>query len=248
MIYAFSGNGNSERVAARIRKELGGDSVSLGFVFPVYGWRTPRIMRRFVSEELPSLVGGREFGYVWAVLVCGDSAGAADEDFDRRLRAAVSFGLDAAFSARMPDTYLALPGFRLDTPDEARAKAEAFERRVPQIAAKILARERVRELDRGAFARLKTAFAGAIFDRFLSGVRKFSADAGKCLRCGKCAENCPCGAISRGADGMPEWGEGCTFCMRCLHNCDGDAIEYGRFTRGKGRLHSGTRGGIMSLA
>ena len=247
MIYAFSGNGNSERVAARIRKELGGDDVSLGFVFPVYGWRTPKIVRRFVAGDLPDLLDGRKFPYVWAILVCGDNVGAADRDFERRLSKAVGFGLDAAFSVRMPDTYLALPGFRLDTEEESGAKFEAFERAAPGITGKIVRRERVRNLERGLLPRFKTAIAGGVFDRFLSGHGGFSVDAKKCLRCGICAKNCPCGAISAGEGGLPEWNEDCTLCMRCYHNCAGDAIEYGRFTKGKGRLRSGVQGGIISL-
>jgi ferredoxin len=228
MIVFFSGNGNSATIARRLKERRADDGDALGFVFPVYGWRPPRILMKWLAAhraERPQAT------YVWAVMTCGDDAGYCD----RALERALGRRLDAAWTVRMPDTYLALPGFRLDAPDEAKAKIAAAERAVDEIAAALRARARVRNVRRGIFPWVKTALVGRFFDRFLVSRRFVRIDAAKCRKCGLCARNCPCG-----------WTD-CTGCQRCYHNCPADALEYGRFTKGKGRLKSGAKGGIIYL-
>ena len=53
-LFCFSGNGMSRQVAEGLLRAGVGpdDGSSLGFVFPVYGWRPPRILARFVREGL----------------------------------------------------------------------------------------------------------------------------------------------------------------------------------------------------
>ena len=246
-MYCFSGNGMSRQVAeglraAGVETEDGGDS--FGFVFPVYGWRPPRIVARFVRDGLAARLAGRRPSYVWAVMTCGFDVGFADRVFDSLLRPVLGRGLDAAFSVRMPDTYIGLPGFRLNPPELVREKMAAARERLPAIAARIQARERVRDLKRGVFPRTKTYLMGTLFDRLFVDARYFRVDAGKCVACGACAANCPAGTISAAAGAAPVWrcDGSCTGCLRCLHNCPAEAIEFGRCTKGKRRLHSGEKG------
>lgn len=245
-VFCFSGNGMSRKVADAIRRAgVGGDrDGSLGFVFPVYGWRPPRMLSRFVHDGLAGRIAGRRPDYVWAVITCGFDVGCADRVMDGLLRPVLGRGLDAAFSVRMPDTYIGLPGFRLNSPELAESKIRDAKERIPGIAARIIARERVRELTRGIFPRTKTYFFGKVFDRFLVDDRFFRVTAGKCVKCGACAANCPAHSIVRAEDGTISWRHdgSCTGCLRCLHNCPAGAIEFGRFTRGKRRLESGEKG------
>ena len=79
-LFCFSGNGMSRQVAeGLLRAGVGSDDgSSLGFVFPVYGWRPPRILARFVREDLRARLADRPLKYVWAVMTCGFDVGYAD--------------------------------------------------------------------------------------------------------------------------------------------------------------------------
>ena len=213
----------------------GGDS--LGFVFPVYGWRLPKVLRRRIRQGF----GGMKPSFIWAVATCGDNVGDVDRDLDDELRPVVGRGLDAAYSVAMPDTYLGLPGFRLDSKEEAEAKMRSARGRCAGIAAALRERRRVRDLERGAFAWFKTSVAGRFFERYLATDRLFKVDAARCTGCGRCAAECPTGSVVAGKGGVPAWKRdgGCTGCFHCYHACLAGAIEFGPFTRGKGRLGAG---------
>ena len=240
-VFCFSGNGMSRQVADGLRDAGFGQDRdgSFGFVFPVYGWRPPRLVARFVRNELAARLDGFKPDYVWAVMTCGFDVGYADAVLDKMLLPVLGRGLDAAFSVRMPDTYVCLPGFRLNPPELVEEKIRASKSLVPAIAARIQAREHVRDLRRGIFPRTKTYAFGKFFDRFLVDDRFFRVVAEKCTRCGVCAENCPARSILRNGDGTVAWRHdgSCTGCLRCLHNCPSEAIEFGWFTKGKRRLH-----------
>ena len=245
-LFCFSGNGMSRQVAEGLLRAdaVVDDGSSFGFVFPVYGWRPPRIVARFVREELAARWGERRPEHVWAVMTCGFDVGYADSVFDELLRPVLGRGLDAAFSVRMPDTYIGLPGFRLNSPQLVEEKMRLAQDRIAAVAEQIRARVHIRDLKRGIFPRTKTYVFGKVFDRFLVDDRFFHVTAAKCTKCGACAANCPAGAIRQQDDGTVAWRHdgSCTGCLRCLHNCPAEAIEFGWFTRGKRRLKSGEKG------
>ena len=231
MTQVFSGCGMSKAVA-----DLIGDIPnSLGFVMPVYGWRIPKAVRTKLQSldfRTRNLSGEKQF--TWAVFTCGDDVGYIDRDLERVL----GRKLDAAYSVVMPDTYLGLPGFQLDSPEESAAKLAAARARTLAIRERLLSREFTRDLKRGPFPWVKTAVIGPVFEKLLVKDSFWRLDREKCVKCGKCAAECPVGDIEIGADGYPRWkGDGsCSGCFRCYHFCSGDAIEFGRMTRGKGRL------------
>ena len=100
MIFYFSATGNSKYTAERIASAAGDRTVFLrdavrgrsyrydvsreeriGFVFPVYFWGLPSILRFFV-EKL-ELTGYRD-QYIYAVMTCGGSTGGAARSEERR--------------------------------------------------------------------------------------------------------------------------------------------------------------------
>lgn len=240
MILYFSGTGNSHRVAEKLGTLLHEQlycmekcpcdlsaleqEEPLGIVFPVYAWGLPIIVKNFLKQLN---VGDR---YVWTVMTCGDDMGFADEVLEKVLRRK----LNAAFSVQMPNTYVCLPGFDVDPQELAQKKLKETDERMPGISDCIRASKSVRELTRGAAPWLKTYVLGPLFNRFLVTAKYFKAT-DSCNACGLCAKQCPVGDIVMNA-GHPSWkNQHCTGCLRCYHNCPKRAIEWGRYTQGKGQ-------------
>lgn len=249
MIICFSGTGNTLAVARRISEATGerlfridgwkpeplpdlAEGERLGFVFPVYGWDMPRVVRDYLEKVvLPKTSADT---YIYMVCTCGDDIGHTDRLFQKAL---ARHGLKATslWSVLMPDTYIALPGFDIDNDEETTAKLREASRRVDAIAESICQKEgQVSDVKNGAFAWTKTHVLGRFFDRFLVKEKKFRLSP-KCIGCGKCEGACPLHNIAIDADQKPKWLGHCTGCLACYHACPVHAIDYGRFTKNKGQ-------------
>lgn len=243
MLYYFSGTGNSRLVCELLAEQLN-DSCStvinplpcyggkMGIVFPVYAWGMPNVVQFFLEKKLPQLIGsGVE--YVYVVMTCGDDMGYTDALVKKALQRH-GLSLDAAFSVQMPNTYVSLPGFDVDSKPLADSKEMAMRQQIPSIVKHIQARHRVTELCRGAYPHLKTYVLRPLFNWFLMSDRRFWTDTQRCTQCRKCVKQCPIANISL-RDGKVLWSGNCTGCLACYHCCPSNAIQYGWFTKGKGQ-------------
>ena len=104
----------------------------LGFVFPIYSWAPPQLVLNFVKQ----LRFATKPEYVFFVCTCGDQCGQTERIF----RGAVQekgWELAACFSLIMPETYIGMAGFKLDTEEKAKQKiAEAnftLTRNIPRL-------------------------------------------------------------------------------------------------------------------
>ena len=163
MILWYSGCGNSRFVAETLSKELAdsnmifipeaarqgmglefGPDEILGIVFPVYSWSVPKL----VSEFLRTVhITGRP-SYIFAACTCGDETGLTERHLKKDLRRQ-GLTLDAFFSFQMPETYINLPGFKLDTPQNAQRKIEGTKASLKD-AVKL-----IKERAKGSFNKLK---------------------------------------------------------------------------------------------
>lgn len=238
MILFFSGTGNSLQVAERLASLLDErllnmecgeipqlkDDEPLGIVFPVYAWGLPRLVKSFLKNIN---VGER---YVWCVMTCGDDMGYAD----KVLQKALSRKVDAAFSVQMPNTYVCLPGFDVDSDELAASKRNSTMDRLAGIAEVIGNRSVCRELTRGGMAWCKTYLLRPLFNAFLV-TDKYFKTSDACSQCGLCAKSCPMHDIVL-QDGRVVWKhQDCTGCLRCYHKCPKRAVDWGKYTRGKGQ-------------
>lgn len=250
MIFYFSGTGNSLWVALQLAQRwqapledmakaiqqnrtsytLPANEV-LAFVFPVHSWGVPPLVRQFVKRLT---LEGLAAQPVVAVFTCGDECGHTRSSFVRML-ARRGIACRHTYSVQMPNTYICMPKFALDSPELEERKVAHATTSVDCIAKAVETDTPLTLYHQGRFNFLKSKLIYPLFIRFAMDSRPFRNTEG-CTRCGLCARRCPTGNINMQADGGgPAWGRRCVQCLACLHHCPAQAIEYGRHTQGKGR-------------
>lgn len=259
MIILFSGTGNSRLVAEELRRTLGGDIVELqgdmlrnpaqvtltlpGFeetregehpcvedviwVFPVYSWGIPPVMERFMrAVKIRGAYQARHF----MVCTCGDDVGRTHKQW-RTVIGRRGWHPRAAYSVEMPNTYVLMKGFDVDSKETEARKLAAMPARVEAVVAAIRRGSDTDDVVQGAGALMKSAVIYPVFKRLCMSPRGFhTTDA--CTSCGLCARSCPMENIVM-EDGRPKWGPDCALCLRCYHICPSHAVAYGSATAGK---------------
>jgi len=254
MILVFSGTGNSLFVARKLAKCLGDGIVTLPhpagnplkadnnrviWVMPVYSWGIPPVVSRWMKTL--EIKGGESVPH-FVIFTCGDDVGNAHQMWGRKAenRGWQTLG---EWSVQMPNTYVLMKGFDVDSPQVAKAKVEAATPRTESIAILIKeltegfnagkSTEPIVDVVRGKFAWFKTAVIYPWFKRFAMSPKPFFAD-GRCTGCKTCAKSCPMRNITM-ENNKPKWGNDCALCLRCYHICPHHAIAYSTATQGKGQ-------------
>ena len=244
MIFYFSGVGNSAWVASQLAEKLGDKFVSIldcphptihiaedepiGFVFPIYSWAPPKIMLDFIDN----LQFNTTPSYIYFVCTCGADTGKTPELFATHIQNR-GWKCQAGYSISMPNTYVAFPGFGIDKESVAQQKISQAQERINIITLQIQSRIQMQHFDcnEGALAHFKTYTINPLFNQHMLSAKPFyTTDA--CIGCKKCENTCPVHNIHI-ENGKPSWGENCTQCTACFHACPQNAIQYGRFTKGK---------------
>lgn len=247
MIFYFSGNGTTEWVARQLAERLDeelcfipdamaegrqfelAEGEPMGVVFPCYGWGVAPIIERFIER-----VDVRNVSYLYMVTTCGDDTGQTSLIFSRDV-ARRGFSMAAAWAVQTPETYVCLPGFRLDSDEKAARKYKAAMAQIEAIADGV--RKRVCGVDDskpGPLPWAKSHIVRPFFYSFLLSPRPFHTTE-RCNKCGKCVRVCPYHNIEL-KDGRIHWLSDCTLCLRCYHSCPSNAIQWGPFTKGKGQF------------
>ena len=265
MIFYFSGTGNTRWVAEQIAGALDEELLyipdlirerryefkiesneRLGFCFPTHGWQPPHIVRDFI-RKLKLIVDREEKNknpegiYCWALTTCGDNMGEAMTILNKDLS---KKGLEAEtqFSVIMPESYVCLPFMKTDPEDKEHWKIENAKHQLHHIV-KILKDQKrgIVELEKGATPRLYSYVIGGYFNKRMITDKKFTVDAGVCIKCGKCEKVCPVDNI-KGTP--PRWLHNgkCTCCLACYHYCPVHAINYGKITRKRDQYYFNRRG------
>lgn len=234
MIFYFSGTGNSAWVAQQLA-HLTGDQVydiatlaeipdmqaarQIGFVFPIYAWGAPEPMVAFAKKLV------KPQAFTFGVCTCGAEAGLAMKYFSR------IYPLNSSYSLVMPNNYIL--GSDTDDAETIRIKISAAREELQRISHEILQQKSVYRVQEGPFAGFKSNLANFGFNKFARNTKPFYATSA-CNGCGLCVQNCPASTIAL-VDKMPAWGERCYQCMRCIHECPQQAIQYGKATKGRHR-------------
>ncbi len=249
MIVCFSGNGNTRFVAdglARLLDDIvtplraplidapapeidAGDSCRVIWAFPVYAWGVPAKVRDFIKRV--KISDSRAIHYM--VATCGDDVGRTARQW-RRLMRQRRFNAAGAWSVTMPNTYVSLPGFDVDTPDIVRRKLAEATRRIDEIATEIKNGFTGDSVTPGAMPEFKSSVLRPLFEKCLMSPRFFHTTP-DCVGCGICARACPVGNIALTDRCRPQWSDNCTMCLACYHSCPHHAVAYGKMTRTKGQ-------------
>ena len=149
MIFYFSGTGNSHWAATLLGKHLNEHIVSIseltetdtkfvlekdeivGFVFPVHGWRVPRIVSDFMQtlEFKEGNFQNKNSHYTFCLLTAGDSIGRTMERFVSELKEVKTestLELNAVEAVIMPESYVGLPGMNVDKPEKELLENQFF--------------------------------------------------------------------------------------------------------------------------
>lgn len=249
MIYYFSGTGNSRYVAETLSNLLGlvkkfipatepGKEIEtnedIGFVFPVYSWGVPPLVLEFIEKLPDSLWETLEVGgyRLWCVMSCGDEVAMAPEMLQKSLKKR-GVKADGIWSIIMPNNYVLLPGFNVDSKEIEKKKLDATPPRLLEIAEAIRNGVQGFDIVRGSIPRIKTRLVYPLFKRWGINTGKWHYTA-SCVGCGKCVTACPLHNVEM-KERHPQWGDSCCSCLACYHVCPYHAVEYGKETIKKGQ-------------
>ena len=289
MIFYFSGTGNTKWAASKLASATHEDLISiapymraddsshtlaepfilkknerLGFVFPVHGWRVPKLVREFIgkmkvlraepdaagSQTLSDIsgssasAGSRPFTY--CVCTAGDSIGLTIENLNEVISQNPSLQtlgitkVSSSYSLIMPESYVGLPFMDVDPKEKEIWKKSKSAQELAVICEEIFDRkEGVSRLVKGPIPWFFTKVVGGFFENVLITDKRFHVEKDKCVKCGICANVCPVGDIKGGHGEYPEWlhHKDCLTCFTCYHHCPHHAIEFGKQTQKKGQYY-----------
>ncbi len=272
MIFYFSGTGNTRWAAIRlasatkerlvcisdyVREVKQGkrenepfilkEDERLGFVFPVHGWRVPKLVRAFIQDmDVRREVNNGKQPFAYAVCTAGDSIGKTIDNLNEvishnpSLQAMGIPGVSSAYSLIMPESYVGLPFMDVDTKAKETAKKGKAARELEVICEEVTARkEGIHRLVKGIMPWFMTTVIGGFFENVLITDKRFHVVKDRCVRCGICANVCPVADIDGGKGKYPAWQhhDNCLTCFSCYHHCPHHAIEFGHQTQKKGQYY-----------
>lgn len=251
-IYYFSGTGNSLRIARGLVKQLNNCEIIpiisalkrkrikskadiVGFVFPIYAFSLPPIVKEFIGNiDLSSA------SYIFAIpsRICSSLVFFAINKILRKQGKELAF----AHYIEMPQNYIMV--FPVPDSDEIKKLDSKMQEEVTKVAEKISSRkfENIKKDEPLLWLVSHTLFS---LMRLVYNVtnyfwmqKRFYAD-DRCTGCGTCEQVCLSGTVIM-RESHPIWKQDteCLHCLACLHYCPNHAVQIRKSkTLIKGRYH-----------
>ena len=239
MLY-FSGTGNSKYIAGLFCRQFNSKAYSIeenidfeelikqeetiGFCYPVYASRVPRIMREFAVKYTDHLKNKKLIIFCTQVLFSGDGARSFTDIFPRG-HVKVIYAEHFLMPNNVCNFFL--------TPLESEKKVEKYianaERKMRLVCADIKAGT-IKKRGFNIISRILGLIQGVFVPAMEKMARKSVRINDNCTQCGLCIELCPMSNLA-GENGKITHKNNCTACYRCINKCPEKAINV--FIRGK---------------
>jgi ferredoxin len=252
-IYYFSGTGNSLAVARDLAEKMNGklipvmdvidqdriqtDATVIGMVFPIYDFKPPRIMGKFIKK-----LDNPEIKYLFAVCTYGITPGKAMQHIEKELKACGG-NLAGGFTVHMPHNGIGSVAFSGTHHEQM---FNAWKQKCEVINNYIHAKKHgeietsnlfVSIVLSGLFLKAIPILLPLFAQVLLKGWDSLAFIAnGKCNGCGICQRICPADNIAM-IDNKPVWSNHCEMCFACLQWCPQEAIQTGNVTTCMKRYH-----------
>lgn len=235
IIYYFTGTGNSLYIARQLGKQLencqirsmsretptksvGGLDENIGFVFPVYYWGMPMIVKRFV-EKLNIIKGTYIFAIVNYRGLKLDTLGLLNDVLKQKgVELAYGYGI------KMPGN--SITNYGPPSPEKTRKIIESANFKIDEVV-KAAAKKEIVPIKRSGTC-ISRWGNNSIYKNIEKWDEKFTVTE-KCNSCGICSEICPVQNIKL-ENQKPTWQHHCEKCVACIQWCPKEAIQYGKKT------------------
>lgn len=248
-IFYFSATGNSLNLAKQISYNLKDAEVisvsnflncesveisgKIGFVFPVYAWGIPRILRDFIKKA-----DFKNVSYCFAIAGCGAIGGKSLIELKRLLKRKKVI-LNAGFILKEPSNNITKnrsnPLSKFLRKNRGNRTHKTFLEREDEII-NILNFNRDNKLEKDSFIvnSIGNTLNKITLLIFKTVDKNFWLNDG-CKGCGLCKNICQRNNISLSSHGKPKWNGNCEYCTGCINLCPREAIEFGCETHNKKR-------------
>jgi ferredoxin len=186
---------------------------SIGFVFPVYGFGLPKIVKRFLKAVRYTSQ------YTFAIGTYGNMAGSCMNNLAKDFHAA-GRELNYADSILMVDNYL--PFFEIES-QLKKVKEKRIDEHLQIIVNNVKSKKN--SIPRAwVMSRMFTACVSWAVSRMINGksAQKYTVNE-KCTACGTCVKACPTGNIE--IQDKVVFASSCELCYACVHICPHTAIH-----------------------
>lgn len=243
-IYYFSATGNSLMVAKDLSEQLTDanmvkisknnlsivedtQSDKIGFVFPIYYWGVPVIVKNFIKNLLIS-----KNAYVFAIATYGGMVGTPFSQI-KKVLAKKGVKLFASFAVNMPGNCQLM--LETASEEEQRKLLKDEKKQIQIIASSIISNQKV-EFKTNAIMNSVYNLLYTLTFRPRAVGKNFWTDE-RCTGCGLCSNVCPASNIVM-YDGKPKWNRECESCLACMQWCPQKSIQYKKVTIKRGRYHN----------